>query len=106
MMSPEIIARLDKVRKLMDSPNPGEAAAAAARYYEMLGKYLPDLAKERIDQAVDEIERKGYAVWEIDGGWYVTPADDLAKVIAHGDVSAALIGCASQLPDLSGEVAA
>lgn len=38
-MTPAIRERMDKVRRLMDSPNAGEAEAARVRYAEMQAKY-------------------------------------------------------------------
>lgn len=44
-MTPEIRERMDKVRRLMDSPNAGEAEAARIRYAEMQAKYGAEEAR-------------------------------------------------------------
>lgn len=117
-----IASRMEKVRRLMDSPNPGEAAAARARYAEMQAKYgdAPRSAPacrqdvmeavhrqqqqrqqwidDLLDEAVEKIEAKGYALFELNGGWYITPADDIGRVIHEGHDADWLIACAEMLP--------
>lgn len=120
-LTAEIRARMEKVRALMDSPNPGEAAAARARYVEMQAKYGPapepqpiwrqELSEslrrhrqERGSQIVEltiralrDLEAKGYFAQGIDGEWLISPADDLAHIIARGRDPIDLIAAAAQL---------
>lgn len=120
-----IRARMDKVRALMDSPNPGEAAAARARYADMQAKYgakdehLPayrsdllervrqhkqtqqEWMEELADQAVDHLHAKGFAVFELNDGWYITPDEDVGRVLHKGTGLEALIILAATLLHVS-----
>lgn len=124
-LTAEIRARMDKVRALIDSPNPGEAAAARARYAEMQTKYgtarepepiwRQDLSErlshhqaqrakaiaQLADQAVGDLIDKGYFVHDLNGEWLITPADDLARIIHRGHDPAYLIAVAAMIPTAS-----
>lgn len=110
-MTPAIRERMDKVRRLMDSPNAGEAEAARIRYAEMQAKYgagearstgltdifdvlaqhhqrrqqwAEELAEGQGDPVGDAIERlaaAGYGVLSEAQGLYITPRDDISIIL-------------------------
>lgn len=124
--SAKIHERMEKVRALMDSPNPGEAAAAREKYAELQAKYAlsrPDagmfnsdaLAKARdraiamqlqqqewiaslATQAVDDLLAKGYVVLTLGDGWYIAPTDDVGRVLHRGDDPLELVSYAATIP--------
>lgn len=128
-MTPEIRERMEKVRRLIDSPNAGEADAARIRYAEMLAKYgcaekpqpcgdiFDQLAEhyrrrakwaaelaameevaDPVDDALKRLFATGYGVLdEGNGGLFITPLDDVSKILYRGLAPEQLASIADEL---------